>query len=59
MNSSYCICGATDCKFCGPAQGYEIRKKWVQGRGWVYYNPDEEDGEEQDDYDIDEPRDYE
>ena len=46
-----CMCGATDCPSCGPAQGYEVVR--VNGR-WV--NPEdieddmltEEEMEEQD-----------
>ena len=30
-----CMCGATDCKSCGPAQGYEVRRRPNGG----YYNP--------------------
>ena len=40
-----CMCGATDCPSCGPAQGYEVRKVW-RGRGWVYVNPEEDDAQD-------------
>lgn len=51
-----CMCGALDCPSCGPAQGYRVVKRWVNG--WYrYVNPEE--GEEDDDYDpyedLDEP----
>lgn len=23
-----CMCGATDCPSCGPAQGYDVRRVW-------------------------------
>ena len=51
-----CMCGATDCPSCGPAQGYEVVKYWYKGR-WRYCNPEdlpEEAGELEDD-----PRDWE
>jgi hypothetical protein len=35
-----CMCGATDCRSCGPAQGYEvIRVKTATGWRWV--NPED------------------
>ena len=37
-----CLCGATDCPSCGPAQGYEVRKVWRNGR-WRYENPEDDD----------------
>lgn len=43
-----CVCGATDCPSCGPAQGYEVARKWVHGRGYVYYNPEEGEEAEED-----------
>lgn len=36
-----CMCGATDCPSCGPAQGYRV--EFLPGRG--YYNPEPEDDE--------------
>ena len=42
-----CMCGATDCPSCGPAQGYEVVRKVMHGRlTWV--NPE---GDEEDDFD--------
>lgn len=38
-----CMCGATDCPSCGPAQGYTVTRVWRGGR-WRHVNP--EDGEE-------------
>lgn len=37
-----CMCGATDCPSCGPAQGYTVVRRWERG-GWVYVNPEEEE----------------
>lgn len=37
-----CLCGATDCPSCGPAQGYEVRRVWVNGRV-KFINPDDDD----------------
>lgn len=37
-----CMCGATDCPSCGPAQGYRV--EFLPGRG--YYNPEPEDDDE-------------
>jgi len=42
-----CMCGATDCPSCGPAQGYAVRRVWVHGRGYRYINPDEEATEDE------------
>ena len=40
-----CMCGATDCPSCGPAQGYRVERRWVNGRmRWV--NVDDEDDDE-------------
>ena len=41
-----CMCGATDCPSCGPAQGYEVVRVWT-GKGWEYVNPEPEDAEEE------------
>jgi hypothetical protein len=42
-----CDCGALDCPSCGPAQGYEVVRVWVNGR-WVWRNPpDDENYEEE------------
>lgn len=48
-----CMCGATDCPSCGPAQGYFVEQRWVNGRlTWV--NP-EDDGDDLGDPEQDEP----
>lgn len=40
-----CMCGATDCPSCGPAQGYAVVKRW-NGKRYVYVNPEDgDDGE--------------
>lgn len=59
-----CMCGATDCASCGPAQGYTVVRKYVNGRV-TFVNPDDdEDGEggpatlEGDDFGNDEPDDH-
>ena len=39
-NYGPCMCGATDCPSCGPAQGYEVRRIWRKGR-WQYVNPED------------------
>ena len=38
-----CMCGATDCPSCGPAQGYFVERGWRNGR-LTWLNP-EDDGE--------------
>ncbi len=40
-----CLCGATDCPSCGPAQGYEVVRVWRNGR-YTYVNPDPEPDED-------------
>lgn len=40
-----CMCGSTTCIDCGPAQGYEVVRAWVDGR-WTWVNPEPEDGDE-------------
>lgn len=47
-NIGPCMCGATDCPSCGPAQGYEIRKVWTRA-GWRWINPEDDDGDDGDD----------
>lgn len=48
------MCGATDCRSCGPAQGYEVRRVWDAKRGgWKWINPEDED-EPDEDYSQDE-----
>lgn len=41
-----CMCGATDCQSCGPAQGYEVVRVRDPVRGWIWINPPEEEGHE-------------
>lgn len=44
-----CMCGATDCPSCGPAQGYEVVRVRTLGGGWSYVNPEDlEESEEPD-----------
>lgn len=43
MTGEPCMCGATDCPSCGPAQGYAVRRVWKYGIGYVYINPEDED----------------
>ena len=48
-----CMCGATDCPSCGPAQGYEVVHVYNRRTGqydWV--NPEECDEEAAKDYDL-------
>lgn len=35
-----CMCGATDCPSCGPAQGYEVVRQKT-ARGWRWVNPED------------------
>ena len=37
-----CMCGATDCPSCGPAQGYTVVRVWRNGR-YVHVNPENDD----------------
>ena len=39
-----CMCGATDCQFCGPVQGYEVKRvcDFKLGR-YVWINPEDEE----------------
>ena len=57
-----CMCGATDCASCGPAQGYEVRKiyngslrRYVTVNIWRDEdgNPVDDEGNIMDDEDID------
>lgn len=41
-NYGPCMCGCTDCKSCGPAQGYTVIKVWRNGR-YVYVNPEDDE----------------
>ena len=44
MSKYKCMCGATDCASCGPAQGYTVVKVWdAKQRRMVYRNPEPED----------------
>lgn len=54
-----CMCGATDCPSCGPAQGYEIIKVWRKSlKDWAWINPEDiEDGDKREE-DFP-PREYE
>jgi len=47
-----CMCGATDCPSCGPAQGYTVVRR---GGRWVNPEDDDPEGELPDDDDLDEP----
>ena len=50
--ASPCMCGATDCPACGPAQGYEVVRTWTPGAelayAWINVWPSES-GEKEDD----------
>ena len=49
-----CLCGATDCPSCGPAQGYEVIRRWNPlTQRYQYVNPDE--GAVDEDVDPDNP----
>lgn len=48
-NYEPCMCGATDCPSCGPAQGYSVIRRRTSGGGWQWVNP--EDGEEEEEED--------
>ena len=41
-----CMCGATDCKSCGPAQGYEVIRIRTSS-GWKWVNPEDEEEEKE------------
>lgn len=46
------MCGATDCPSCGPAQGYDVVRRWDPRLGrMVWRNPEE--GEDDDGSDDD------
>ena len=39
-----CMCGATDCPSCGPAQGYTVIKRWDGRKGrYVWVNPEDDE----------------
>lgn len=45
-----CMCGATDCPSCGPAQGYVVVRVWdAHVRRYVWRNPEDEDDAEDED----------
>lgn len=47
-----CMCGATDCPSCGPAQGYYVVRVRTKSGSLAWRNPDDiEDGESLDDPD--------
>ena len=48
-----CMCGAIDCRSCGPAQGYEVVRVWRNGR-YQWVNPEPEDDEPADEPDDEE-----
>lgn len=53
-----CMCGATDCPSCGPAQGYDIVRVRTRDGRLTWRNPEDlDDGEEvlEDDPRCDEP----
>jgi len=43
-----CLCGATDCPSCGPAQGYEVIRARNKRGDYIYVNPKDEDEDEDD-----------
>jgi hypothetical protein len=44
------MCGATDCPSCGPAQGYEVVRRYDwRLRRYVYVNPDPDDDDDEED----------
>lgn len=49
-----CLCGATDCRLCGPAQGYPVRRVWDgEARCYRWGNPeDDEENLEQGDTEL-------
>jgi len=60
---SPCMCGATDCVSCGPAQGYEVVKVWNRRlKSWQWVNPEMEESDEdyilEDDVSFDPDEDY-
>lgn len=48
-----CMCGAIDCKSCGPAQGYEVIRVWRNGR-YQWVNPEDDEQEPAEDLDPEE-----
>lgn len=42
-----CMCGATDCPSCGPAQGYRVERRKVRGRV-AFVNSDDDDDDDDD-----------
>ena len=45
-----CMCGATDCPRCGPAQGYEVRRVYINGRVRFVNPEDDEDHADEDEH---------
>lgn len=44
-----CMCGATDCPYCGTAQGYKVVRVYdTKRRGYIYINPEEEEDSNED-----------
>jgi hypothetical protein len=41
-----CMCGATDCPSCGPAQGHRVVRAWRNGR-MVWVNPEDDEQPEE------------
>ena len=41
-----CMCGATDCPSCGPAQGYEVVRVARPGGGWMWVNPEDDEADD-------------
>lgn len=56
MTRDRCLCGATDCPSCGPAQGYTVIRRPNGRGGWSWVNPEE--GEEDNEDYFDPPDDY-
>jgi hypothetical protein len=42
-----CMCGATDCPSCGPAQGYSVIKRYNSRGGYSWVNPEDDEEEEE------------
>lgn len=46
-----CMCGATDCPSCGPAQGYEVIRVYdPKTRSWSWRNPEDTEEEPPEDF---------
>ena len=56
MSIGPCLCGATDCPSCGPAQGYAVVRHYnAKRRCWEYVNPKDDDEAPDEDLDADPP----